>query len=1205
MAQRVTITKNTHMNLQELFLRDIHRHINPAVTVDSFNTETISAEINEYIFTDKLIEDLYKFLNLLFNTQSGKTGVWINGYYGSGKSHFIKYAHYCMHNLHTMAAFDHYTEAIKNYDNDFTDATLSNIQRLRNKITNSKSETIIFNIEAVATDENSKRERLTEIFLKQLNRHRGYNAVNIPLALYLEKSLDKQNKFDLFKTKVLEKFKLRWNENANDLISLKLRAVLDLAKEVDNQIDTEALREKILNKTDFTIKDTLVPELKDYLADKPQDYRLIFMVDEISQFIGNDISLLLNLQTIVESIEEPTNRRVWLVATAQETLDNIVNIIKRDNTITDEEAVGKILGRFEHRISLESQKSDYITQKRILDKKPEVVPTLESFYHDNKEEINNKFIIQHSSYKAYQQQNDFVLAYPFIPYQFKLIADVFDAFSSAGYVIKEVKDNERSVLGITHKTIKAFTNKNIGDFVPFDAFFNDTFQANLTHKARRMLTPAKDTEFVLNDEFAERVVLALFMISNISSADRNRFSSNIDNLVILLYQNLKENKAQLQANIYKVLSQLLKENIIYEEDGNYFFYKEEEMDMATRIKNTTPSSDDRHTSLYDILKNILRNDSKVSYNNNTLSLKFWLDDKAITQRGDIDVKFLIYTHDPLNQLKLSNGEKNMLFVLNTWFSKDNELENDFLHYLKTAIYLGQNNKDGSSEHKKTFEKFSDRNKKLRESIEQRIKKQFHLTPLISGNQIIDPEEITGSTPEKQYKKALNLHFERIYKYSNLVANCAHNTQALKNNLQNTQQVIDNELTEAEQRIINAMQQNGNEIILFDLCSHFEQPPFGWKDIAVIDVVRSLAAKKTINISYRNQERMELTDFIEKAPKLQERKAIAIKPGDKISQEKINELIDATVRVFNRNMQNYTDAHNLVHFLKNQLIAPIVKQCDDFTDNYAKWPFAGTFKQVGKKFYALSEKRDILNFFDDFIQKQADLQTDYDKYNELKDFTEAHFKQYKEIADFIQLNRENCLYLSAETQEKSNWIIEFFETDAFPVDDFRKLKKNYTEVKTELENTLEKQRDTCIAEYITIAEKLKKQLAELDLPNELLSNCNSKIQQIKQLNSITAVQLEHKNAPDFETKYLTFLLNEKAQTEKQNIPDTPKKAVPYTENNLVQHIAENKKKTSVNYALRKSAKKQLINSKDDIEDYLNQLRTDLTKLLNEADTIILE
>ncbi len=94
------------MLIENLYKEQIRRPINAAVAVANRSEETVRAEIDEYVFTPDLIEKFYRFLNTLVSKRTGKTGIWINGYYGSGKSHFIKYIHYCLNETHRDKAFD-------------------------------------------------------------------------------------------------------------------------------------------------------------------------------------------------------------------------------------------------------------------------------------------------------------------------------------------------------------------------------------------------------------------------------------------------------------------------------------------------------------------------------------------------------------------------------------------------------------------------------------------------------------------------------------------------------------------------------------------------------------------------------------------------------------------------------------------------------------------------------------------------------------------------------------------------------------------------------------------------------------------------------------------------------------------------------------------------------------------------------------------
>ena len=349
------------MKIKELFLKDIERPINPAVVVSKQDNDTVRSEIDEYVFTQTIIDNLYKYLNNLINSKQDKTGIWINGFYGSGKSHFIKYIFYCLNSKYSEHAFEHYLEEVRSHSDPLSEASSGNIKSLQKKIEKINPDTIIFNIDAVS-GQRDEREKITKIFLNQFNAFRGYNSTNIPLALLLEKHLDNEGVFDKFKKLIKEKLKEDWTSKAAIMASLKLNEVLNIAKELDKSLDIDALREKLKRPDDITIADHLIPEFVEYLATKPDSYRLIFLVDEISQYIGTNTNLLLNLQTIIEEIGSKCDNKIWLTCTAQQTLEDLVE------GTSGSEDFGKILGRFETRISLESQDTTFITQKRLLDK---------------------------------------------------------------------------------------------------------------------------------------------------------------------------------------------------------------------------------------------------------------------------------------------------------------------------------------------------------------------------------------------------------------------------------------------------------------------------------------------------------------------------------------------------------------------------------------------------------------------------------------------------------------------------------------------------------------------------------------------------------------------------------------------------------------------------------------------------------------------
>lgn len=88
------------------------------------------------------------------------------------------------------------------------------------------------------------------MFWHELNRHRGYNTFNLPLAQYLEKALDTNGKFDEFKQKLDDEFGWNWKEMAAELANTELDTVLEAAKDVMPSLSIDVIRQRIV-KNDF------------------------------------------------------------------------------------------------------------------------------------------------------------------------------------------------------------------------------------------------------------------------------------------------------------------------------------------------------------------------------------------------------------------------------------------------------------------------------------------------------------------------------------------------------------------------------------------------------------------------------------------------------------------------------------------------------------------------------------------------------------------------------------------------------------------------------------------------------------------------------------------------------------------------------------------------------------------------------------------
>src|SRR5690554_107907 len=1166
------------MLLKDIYARAIDRAINPAVVVSDQKKDTIKAEIEEYVFTDELIEKLFLIVDTVLNKKVGKSGIWINGYYGSGKSHFIKYVHYLLNPETSNLAFEYLESNVKNYDttkagsND--EITLNNIRLLKKRVDNSLCDNILFNVED-ETDDGDK-ERLTRIFMNMFNKFRGFNADDIPLALLLEKPLQQQGKLEEFKKEIEEQLGFDWDVDAADAAAFQLQDVLDIAKKLNPSFDTVALHAKLTDKETYKIgiNSTLIPELKGFLKDKDKNYRLLFLVDEVSQYIGTNKEILLNFQNIIERVSDDLNNQVWIACTAQQTLDEVGSGVDGVGDLQDE--FGKILGRFDTRISLQSNDASYITQRRVLDKNSQGIEYLTKLYRDNKDYIENQFKINHDLFKGYRNEEEFIIGYPFIPYQFKLIAHVFEAFQQLKFVIKEVKDNERSVLGITHYTAKEHAQDEVGGFIPFDAFFNKQFRTNLTNRGAKAIENALELSYVKNNEFAARVVKVLFMISNLLENQRQTFPSNVENLGVLLMNTLDANKMQLQKDIQKVLDKLVEESIIREEKGSYFFFNEDEMDVQNLIKGQTIGIDDRLTAFDDLLRPIVRINQKVPFGQNDFRVGYAIEGKEFLRNGDFDITVLLTDNTPLPQKALDINKKELVICLNEWFTNDKSFRNEFNWYCQTNKYFINQAGASTGERNKTNENFRIRNNQLRTKLESILKQKVLETRYISLNQIIEPDQVNGTTPSDRMSNMIEKHLEGIYKNHKLSQDYARNQAELKRSAADTQ-IPTQILTSAEQLVNDFISANNNQITVQDLINKFAQEPFGWRFEAVLDVLVQLAKKKKREFVYKGQPRYPIVDFINKAVSTSERVSCEVVTGEEIDQSVLDNVVQAYKEIFNDTLPSATDKNSLYEDLLSALQKKLQWHQELEKAYYGKYPFGNCFQEGVQQLNTWIQTRDIKKLFTNLIEEQEHSKELFDTTKAMEDFIRRALDEYRNIMAFVREQNDNVKMLAPEDIEKVKKINDFLSQED-PRKDFRHIKKAYDEVQQALKVKLKELRDQTLEVYEKIFAELEVEAKKKKVDGGSYADKSYTLKNIKSIDSLSALKNKFLEAQHFKSQELEKIIA--SQTTSTGVV---REAKTYYMN----------------------GKASTIENEEELNAYLEQVREEMLALLKQNKTIILK
>ena len=211
--------------------------------------------------------------------------------------------------------------------------------------------------------------------------------------------------------------------------------------------------EKAVEPYTISIED-FARRVKSYIDRKGNNHHVVFLVDEIGQYIGDDSKLMLNLQTVTEELGKECMGKAWVIVTSQQDIDSITKVKGND--------FSKIQGRFDTRLSLSSANVDAVIKKRILEKTDAAAQSLRLLYEQKATIIKNLIVFNDTAEKKlYASETDFAEVYPFVPYQFNLLSSVLTSIRTHGASGKHLSGGERSMLALFKESAVNIMNEAV------------------------------------------------------------------------------------------------------------------------------------------------------------------------------------------------------------------------------------------------------------------------------------------------------------------------------------------------------------------------------------------------------------------------------------------------------------------------------------------------------------------------------------------------------------------------------------------------------------------------------------------------------------------------------------------------------------------------------------------------------------------------
>ena len=325
---------------------------------------------------------------------------------------------------------------------------------------------------------------------------------------------------------------------------------------------------------------------------------LVYIIDEMGQFIGDSNQRLLELQSIAEAFASRGLGKLWLVVTAQEALEEIVReAIRRQNEFD------KIRDRFNLRLNLTSENIEMVLEERILKKKESKRPELEAVYHRAGGNIATVCTLQGANRPLPQPDaRRFVADYPFPPYQLAVLQQIFAAVRTPGGERERIEGTERSLIGVTQAILKSpatgFASSPVGRLVAFDEIY-DQIETELPSIDRRTINEVKGD----NSSFLRRILKALYLIQKLEWVP-----CTADNLARLLVDHVDAPDmpfGTLRQQVEKDLGFLEKGHYVVERGGQYEFLSGVKKDIEMAIAAVNVTMNDRRREIKKYFKTVL------------------------------------------------------------------------------------------------------------------------------------------------------------------------------------------------------------------------------------------------------------------------------------------------------------------------------------------------------------------------------------------------------------------------------------------------------------------------------------------------------------------------------------------------------------------------------------------------------------------------
>jgi hypothetical protein len=630
--------------IRDLFSKRIDRRIEEVIKVDQADEETVLDELQEYVMTASIGDHFNTVYKAIADAQSEPhegIGIWVSGFFGSGKSSFAKIVGYTVGNRHvrnqsaSQLVKDKARFELPPSQAEVFAAYLDVIN------TNIPTQAIIFDV-SMDREVRTASERITEIMYKALLRELDY-AEDFDLA-ELEISLEADGLLDRFRAEFQTLHGRPWE------VRRKLGRGINEASAVLHRLDRDTYPSsdswaKSLGQGRADITPNLLAERAFELAARRQPgHALLFIIDEVGQYVSRSVDKMLDLQAVVQAFGREGKNRVnrkqatapcWIVVTSQEKLNEVVDALASRKI-----ELARLQDRFPYPIDLKQSDISEVTSKRILHKNPEGARVLSERFDQHEGRLKTLCALERTSRNIDLTRENFINLYPYLPYQIDLCIDIVSGLRLRRGAQRHIGGSNRTIIKQAQQMLvhprTDLGAQPLGSLVTLDLVYELLYAGNLlpTEVTREVDDiPAR----LPANAMAHKVTKAIALLEVVTDLPRTP-----RNLAAVLHPRIEAES--LLAEVQEALKQLEAAQVVRESEEGFKLLTIQEKHWDTTRRGLDPKPAERHRITREFLQEIFAEPPVRGYryqNRKAFPFMLAIDGQMVESSGQIPLALLI------------------------------------------------------------------------------------------------------------------------------------------------------------------------------------------------------------------------------------------------------------------------------------------------------------------------------------------------------------------------------------------------------------------------------------------------------------------------------------------------------------------------------------------------------------------------------------